>query len=500
MALRHGTPSAPQSPDCAPSIAPFPTARASVAARLQAGQIALLDASTFGAFANIPALAITAYRMRRSVPAAELYFWVGAMAVVVVAFMVCAHGPLPWPAARRHIAASPRLRLALQVGFAAAVGGIWGVGGLVFGARLDPQQLMFLSFITMSAVSVCVVGLGSYLPAFFAYLLPAILPLIFVSFMRQEQPVFEIGLLLVLYVPTIAVIVRAYNRSVVGALKLRAENEALAENLATAEAAAAAAVRSKWDTLAHLSHELRTPMNAVLGFSDVMQAELFGPLGARYLGYAGNIHTSGRHALDLIDAILEASRAEAGDIVLADSEIEPSQVIEECLRMVEGAARAKNLTLRTQADPAAPRLVADRQKLRQVLLNLLTNAIKYTPEGGSVSVTAASVADGFDIKVADTGIGIAADDLQRCLQPFVRLSDPLTAGVEGAGLGLTIARRLTEAHGGALRLASVPGQGTTATIHLPRQRCRAASVGRQGALRPAAAAAREDRLAVPGSG
>ena len=157
-------------------------------------------------------------------------------------------------------------------------------------------------------------------------------------------------------------------------------------------------------------------------------------------------------------------------------------------------------SLRTQADPAAPRLVADRQKLRQVLLNLLTNAIKYTPEGGSVSVTAASVADGFDIKVADTGIGIAADDLQRCLQPFVRLSDPLTAGVEGAGLGLTIARRLTEAHGGALRLASVPGQGTTATIHLPRQRCRAASVGRQGALRPAAAAAREDRLAVPGSG
>jgi two-component system cell cycle sensor histidine kinase PleC len=227
--------------------------------------------------------------------------------------------------------------------------------------------------------------------------------------------------------------------------------------------------KAKSEFLATMSHELRTPMNAIIGFSEAMQQQLFGPLSPRYRAYSGDIHTSGRYALDLIDAIFDVSRGEAGQILLAEETIDTGPFIEECLRMVEAAAADRHIALACRAD-ALPPLVADRAKLRQTLLNLLTNAIKYTPIDGQVSIEARSDDDGIDIAVSDTGIGIDAADLARCQEPFVRLSNPLTNAVAGAGLGLPIAKRLIEAHGGSMTLASKPRQGTRVTVHLPASR------------------------------
>jgi signal transduction histidine kinase len=279
------------------------------------------------------------------------------------------------------------------------------------------------------------------------------------------------ALLVPLYVAVVGSNARDYNRQVLSAFRLRAENEALAENVARANTATAAAERSKWNTLAHLSHELRTPMNAIMGFSQMMHDQIFGVLAERYRDYSGHIHNSGRHMLDLIDTILDVSHAEAGQLTIEDSRISPVDLIEECLLKVEQAAAAKKIVLLRHFAPSLPSLIADRKKLRQALLNLLNNAIAYTREGGHVAVRLFGDAGGLDIAVSDTGVGIASDDIEKCQEPFVRVGNPLIAGSDGAGLGLPLARRLVEAHDGTFKLASELGRGTTATIHLPASRC-----------------------------
>jgi signal transduction histidine kinase len=320
----------------------------------------------------------------------------------------------------------------------------------------------------------CISGLGAYLPAFFGFYFSSLIPLAYVIFERQEPGGNYLTVLALLYLLTLTFNVRGYNRNVIAAFKLQAENEILAADLIRADAEKAALTRSKWDMLAHLSHELRTPMNAIIGFSGLMREQLFGPIGERYLSYCGHIDKSGRHAVGLIDAILDVSQAAAGRAALIETEIPPSALIEECLRMVENSAAAKRVTLDTRLGQSLPRVAGDRDKLRQALLNLLTNAIKYTPEGGSVCVKTLIDGDGLDIAVIDTGVGIAANDLQRCLEPFVRLGNPLTAGVEGVGLGLPLAKHMVELHGGSLHISSEPGRGTVVTLHVPVERCLAA--------------------------
>jgi two-component system, cell cycle sensor histidine kinase PleC len=445
---------------------------ASVGARVRARQVEILDGDYLSAAANIPGVMLTGYVLRDSIPAAWLYLWVAATALAIAAFILAIRGPLFWRSQAGRRKGSLQRRLAVHVLFTVVVGGIWGAGCVAFSPLLPQGPMMFLTVIVLGCNAACISALGPYLPAFFGYFFASLLPLAWAYLRRDEPDAAGLALLVILYMITITMNVRAYNRHVLAAFRLRAENEALAENVASANAATAAATQSKWDTLAHLSHELRTPMNAILGFSEMMREQLFGPLGERYLTYSGNIHDSGKHTLDLIDTLLEVSRAEAGQLSLAESEIAAPVLIGECLRMVEPAAAARRLTLDHRSGPAIPKIVIDRAKLRQALLNLLTNAIKYTQEGGRITV-AVQIArgGGLDIAVADTGVGIAAEDLGRCLEPFVRLGNPLTAGVEGAGLGLPLAKRLVELHGGSLRIASEPGRGTTVTIHLPPGRC-----------------------------
>jgi YD repeat-containing protein len=203
----------------------------------------------------------------------------------------------------------------------------------------------------------------------------------------------------------------------------------------------------------------------------MMHDQIFGPLAERYREYSHHIHASGHHMLELIDTILDVSRAEAGQLTIEESEFAPGALVEECLAKARNAAAAKFLTLETRSETRLPFILADRAKLRQALLSLLSNAIKYTRDGGHVAIRLGCDDRGFLIAITDNGVGIAPDDLEKCQEPFVRVDSPLIASAEGAGLGLPLARRFAEAHGGEFRLTSELGCGTTATIFLPEERC-----------------------------
>ena len=252
-----------------------------------------------------------------------------------------------------------------------------------------------------------------------------------------------------------------------------------AEQQQTAESASAA----KSQFLANISHELRTPLNAILGFSEIMKAEMFGPLGSpQYRGYAADIHHSGSHLLTVINDILDLSKIEAGKFELNEEDCDPVRLVRDAVRFVAERAASAGLGLQQRLAPGLPAVRADGRLIKQILLNLLSNAIKFTPDGGLVTVVAEMDREGgLSLSVADTGVGIAADQLERVLQPFTQVENTLTRTHAGTGLGLPLCKSLIELHGGRLVLESAVGRGTTVTIILPKERMLPA--------RPAASAA-----------
>jgi PAS domain S-box-containing protein len=241
--------------------------------------------------------------------------------------------------------------------------------------------------------------------------------------------------------------------------------------LTRATVQAEAANRAKSDFLARMSHELRTPLNAILGFSEVIREQMFGPVGTtRYADYAADIHRSGSHLLQVVNDILDLSKIEAGRIELADEIFAPAEVAAEALAVVAGQLAQGGLELIADFPANLPRVRADRRYVRQMLLNLLSNAIKFTGRGGRVAISARRDGGALLVSVADTGIGIAAEDIPRALQPFGQIANPLIRGQSGTGLGLTVVRALIERHGGTLELHSVPRQGTSVTLVFPAAR------------------------------
>ncbi len=225
--------------------------------------------------------------------------------------------------------------------------------------------------------------------------------------------------------------------------------------------------RVKSEFLANMSHELRTPLNAIIGFSEVMTTEMFGPLGdAHYADYAQDIHDSGRHLLAVIGDILDLSRIEAGELRLDLAPVPLDAVVDAALRMVAPRAADKGLMLCDAVESVTlPDLMVDGLRIKQVLLNLLSNAVKFTPAGGTVTITAAPRADGgIEVCVTDSGIGMSAEDLAVALTPFGQVQSAFSRRYHGTGLGLPIAARLMEAHGGALELTSARGSGTRACL------------------------------------
>ena len=351
---------------------------------------------------------------------------------------------------------------------AAASGACWGALALASLFTGSMVEHVFVAFVIAGTTAGGIATLAPHMPAYVAYLGLSVGPLA-LAFLSEPDPIYlGMGTLSLLYLVVMMMTARSYNRSLSATVRLQIENLDLNAKLTAARNAADRASREKWEALGHLSHELRTPMNAVLGFSDALRREMFGPLGSpKYLEYSSHVHESGAHVLDLVNEILSLAQAETGALTLALQELDAGQCGRDCLTITSGLAASKGVRLDSDIPGALPPIRADRMKLRQVLLNLLSNALKYTPTGGHVRLELAAGEGELTIRVRDDGIGIAPEDIPKALQPFVRLSNPLTQNTEGTGLGLPLSKRLVEMHGGTLEVASARDRGTVVTVRLP---------------------------------
>jgi signal transduction histidine kinase len=220
-----------------------------------------------------------------------------------------------------------------------------------------------------------------------------------------------------------------------------------------------------------MSHELRTPLNAILGYSEIIKRGMFGPLSARYREYGGDVFDSGTHLLNLINDILDLSKLEAGQFELQEEEVDFASTIQACIHLLEPQAEKSKVGLSTQSAAEGRILIrADERRLRQILINLVSNAVKFTPEGGRVCIATSITNQSLIVAVSDTGIGMAQADIPKALEPFRQVDSKLSRKYQGTGLGLPLAKHLTELHGGTLIIESEVNAGTTVRVVLPLER------------------------------
>ncbi len=235
------------------------------------------------------------------------------------------------------------------------------------------------------------------------------------------------------------------------------------------ESSAILASQAKSEFLANMSHELRTPLNAIIGFSEMINSGYFGPLNAKQKERVHDIHLCGSHLLQLITDILEFSKGEAGKLELIEEKVDLNELVDEAVRIMNGKIKSKNINMIVATDPNLSPLWADKRKIRQILLNLLSNALKFTPEGGTITaITKMDAQNNIHINIIDTGIGISEEDIPRALSVFGQVNR--TRSHEGTGLGLPLCKMYAELHDGKLTLTSTYGEGTTVKIIFPHQR------------------------------
>jgi signal transduction histidine kinase len=248
---------------------------------------------------------------------------------------------------------------------------------------------------------------------------------------------------------------------------LETQVEARTRQLAAANRQLETANRHKSEFLANMSHELRTPLNSILGFSEVLKMRLFGELNPKQAEYIEDIHASGRHLLALINEILDLAKIEAGRMELEPSRFDVAETLGETLVLMRETAAKQGIGLHLEAGPELGEIRADRRKLKQILLNLLSNALKFTPAGGQVRIIAHSTEAGLEVTCADTGVGIPIEQQAAVFEEFKQV--PGGSKVEGTGLGLALTKRLVTLHGGTIRVRSRPGKGTAFTFTIPRR-------------------------------
>ena len=254
-------------------------------------------------------------------------------------------------------------------------------------------------------------------------------------------------------------------RELYGTLEQRVEERT--RELVRAKEEVEVANRHKSEFLASMSHELRTPLNAIIGFSDALAEQFFGPLNPRQARYVQHITSSGRHLLALINDILDLSKVEAGRMELELGRFSLPEALESGATMVRERASQHGIEVHVQTDPGVQIVEADERKVKQVIFNLLANAVKFTPDGGHVYVNASQADSWIEVSVQDTGVGVAPDDQARIFDAFQQGGRNVAQPQEGTGLGLTLSRQFVELHGGRLWVESEPGSGSTFRFTLP---------------------------------
>jgi two-component system cell cycle sensor histidine kinase PleC len=361
-----------------------------------------------------------------------------------------------------------------------AISVAWGLMPWLLWEADNPLNHMFLGAAILCVVAALLVSRGSNMEMYVASLVPIVL-LTMARFLTSGLAGGSVmDLVIGLIAPLFAVQMWLTGRPLIRRMeedsRLRFKVEDMARELEeTRDEAlrkrfeAEAANASKTAFLANMSHELRTPLNAILGFSEIISQECFGPVGnARYKDYAGDIHSSGAHLLSLINDLLDIAKIEAGKMDIAPHPLEAQRIFEIALKLIGTKAREKGQSLTITVEPSAPPLYADERALKQILINLVSNAVKFTPEGGRIEVVAGLARDGgFQILVKDNGPGIPHDKLDRCFKPFSQVDNRYDRQEGGTGLGLALVRGLAELHGGRAWLESEYGRGCSAFVNLP---------------------------------
>jgi signal transduction histidine kinase len=319
----------------------------------------------------------------------------------------------------------------------------------------------------MAAGAVC--SYPAHPPASLVFVIPAMVMFGIAALIHGQLIGNFIAIVELVLILNYLVIIAEFYRSSVRGMILHDEKSMLADNLAEAHAALQREGAAKSEFLAHMSHELRTPLNAIIGFSDVINSKVYGPMGnAKYEEYLQDIKSSADHLLDIVNEILDLARIEAGELTLDIAEVSPRYIADFTERLVEQQALQKGLKLDITVEPglAHRQLMTDEVRLKQVVINLMSNAIKFTDRGGTVGLTVGARDGSACFAISDTGPGMTKEQVAKALQPFGQVGTPVQRR-QGTGLGLPLSRQLVARLGGTFDIASKPGVGTTVTIALP---------------------------------
>jgi len=416
--------------------------------------------------ANVIDAAIIVFILRDAVAAPVRYSWLALVLAVVASRAVF------W---RSFVRARPSDPAPWGWKFAVAAGvtgAVWGAAPVLFYLPHQPALQVFLILAVGGLGVGSLAVLTSYLPAFYAFFLPCMVPLAGVFFLQGGGFALVLGTLVALLAAAVIVLAHVLNKLQTRSLELRYENRGLIGTLSDANEAAQSANMAKSAFLASIGHELRTPLNAILGFSEILKDEMFGEMGQpQYRDYSRLVHNSAEHLLNIINEILDIAKAEGGKLEIEDDTVDVARVVAICVSLIAARAGAKAPRIGIDIPSDLPPLRADSRRLKQILLNLISNAVKFTPESGEVKIGAAvEPSGGMAIVVRDTGSGMTAEDIVRATQLFAHTEAELARKFAGAGIGLPLTKALVELHGGRFEIESEPGAGTRVTARFPRER------------------------------